>query len=170
MVSANFGKFLPRAGRGDGLPLINCVSSAVRYIHYFAPAAHLFAGVTIYPTRAASSRSRSRAELINVFSKRGRPAAVAAAPHFIPSSPWRNCDRRNLSPDSLSPVRVNPLLARSRRVVGRSVTRPPVCAGFKLRRDISRGNNARLTNLSRRIAMLSIRRRPPDLIRRLHRE
>lgn len=43
MVSANFGKFLPRAGRGDGLPLINRVSSAVRYIHYLAPAAHLFA-------------------------------------------------------------------------------------------------------------------------------
>lgn len=70
---------------GGELLLINRVSSAVRYIHYLAPAAHLFRRpiyLSIYSRRRlGTSRPRiltrgcENAELINVSSKRGRPAA-----------------------------------------------------------------------------------------------
>lgn len=124
-----FGKFLATGGE---LLLINRVSSAVRDIHYLAPAAaHLFRR-PIYLSSAPSRPrilTRVRERGINQRFLETRPAAGA---HFIPlTPPSRNCDRRNLSPDSfllsfaLSPsFSFSPTSSRSRVLV--SYNSPPL--------------------------------------------
>lgn len=162
MVSARISEssFLARVG---GRPLlINRVSPAVQYIHYFAPAAHLFRRPNLSilsrrpPCLLASSRERGINQRFS--SKRGRSlysSDTATEKLRPPQFVTQHITFSFALFCSLSlflSLFISLTSWRLRALIVGAV----VYTGFQLHWDISRGNDAGLTNLSRRIAMLSI--------------